>query len=100
MTLRFNKVHKEVSTYVFNPIQNYQIYSLKYVDVKSVKTFDDAFYFNKMIVKQKVVWNIANVLLVPTLYYSVLSGNTKYGKGDLSVLNLMEGKPNKKKSKK
>ncbi len=72
----------------------------KYVDVKSVKTFDDAFYFNKMIVKQKVVWNIANVLLVPTIYYSVLSGNTKYGKGDLSVLNLMEGKPNKKKSKK
>jgi hypothetical protein len=35
LTLRFNKVHKEVSTYVFNPIQNYQIYSLKYVDVKS-----------------------------------------------------------------
>jgi hypothetical protein len=53
-----------------------------------------------MIVKQKVVWNIANVLFLPTIYYSVLSGNTKYGKGDLSVLNLMEGKPNKKKSKK
>jgi hypothetical protein len=34
-TLRYNKVHKEVSSYVFNPIQNYEIYSLKYVDVKS-----------------------------------------------------------------
>lgn len=35
LTLRFNKVHKEISNYVFNPIQNYQIFSIKYVDVKS-----------------------------------------------------------------
>jgi len=72
----------------------------KYIDVKTVKTFDDSFYFNKMKVKQKMVWNLANIICLPTIYYSVLSGNTKYGKGDLCVLNLMEGKPNKKKSKK
>lgn len=35
LTLRYNKVHKEVSSYVFNPIQNYEIYSLKFIDVKS-----------------------------------------------------------------
>jgi hypothetical protein len=35
LTLRYNKVYKELSNYVFNPIQNYQIYSLKYIDVKS-----------------------------------------------------------------
>ena len=35
LTLRYNKVHKEISSYVFNPIQNYQIYSLKYLDIKS-----------------------------------------------------------------
>jgi hypothetical protein len=35
LTVRYNKVHKEVSNYVFNPIQNYEILSLKYMDVKS-----------------------------------------------------------------
>ncbi len=68
------------------------------VDPKSVTVYDGNFYFSKMIVKQKLAWYIANVLFVPTIYYSVLSGNPKHASGDLGVLCLMPGKPNKKKA--
>jgi hypothetical protein len=50
-------------------------------------------------VKQKALWYVANVLCFPTIYYSVLSGNTKCAKGELGVICLFDGKPEKKKNK-
>lgn len=72
----------------------------KTINKRSVSVYNGNYYFSQMIVKQKPIWYIANVLFFPSIYYSVLSGNTKYAFGDLAVLILMEGKPNKKKGKK
>jgi hypothetical protein len=70
---------------------------LKAVNPKAMHVFDDSFYFNRMIVKKKLAWTIANVLCFPSIYYSVLSGNIKRGGGEFGALHLMEGKPPKKK---
>lgn len=72
----------------------------KTINTRSVSVYDGNYYFSQMIVKQKAIWYIANILFFPSIYYSVLSGNTKHASGDLAVLVLMEGKPNKKKGKK
>ncbi|MBI1838183.1 MAG: hypothetical protein HYR91_13045 [Flavobacteriia bacterium] len=68
------------------------------VNPNTICVFDGNFYFNKQIIKQKIFWNITNVIFFPSIYYSVLSGNTKKATGDLGVLYLLEGKPIKKKS--
>jgi len=70
---------------------------LKTMNPQSIEVFDGNFYFNKMHVKQKPLWYVANVLCFPSIYYSVLSGNTKKATGDLGVIVLMSGKPSKKK---
>lgn len=73
---------------------------IKLVDPKTIRVYDDNYYFYKMIVKQKPVWYVANILFFPSIYYSVLSGNTKHASGDLGALYLLDGKPNKKKKDK
>ena len=71
---------------------------MKKINPQSITVYDSKFYFNDLIVKQKTGWYFANILFVPTIYYSVLSGNTKHNSGYLGVLCLKEGKPNKKKT--
>lgn len=75
----------------------------KFVSSPSIKVFDDQFYVDYKITRQKVGWCIANVLCFPTLYYSMLSGDTKHGYGNLGVISVIEdggGKKNKKKKAK
>lgn len=69
----------------------------KIVDVSTICVYDNQFYFNNMIIRRKTGWIVANVLCFPTIYYSVLSGNTKCGKGELGALLLLDGKPDRKK---
>jgi hypothetical protein len=71
---------------------------LKTINPQTINVFDDNFYFNDLTTKHKTVWYIANVLCFPSIYYSVLSGNTKQASGYLGVLCLKEGKPDKKKT--
>ena len=71
----------------------------KFVNPSTISVYDNQFYFNNVIVKQKALWYVANVLCFPTIYYSVLSGNTKCAKGELGVICLFDGKPDKKKNK-
>jgi len=68
----------------------------KAVDPNSIVVFDGRFYNSKMTVKQKPEWIAANIVLFPSIYYSVLSGNTKFAKGELGVISLMDGNPPKK----
>lgn len=69
----------------------------KVMNPNTICVYDGNFYFNNMIIKQKPMWYIANILCFPSIYYSVLSGNVKHATGDLGVFRLMEGKPVKKK---
>jgi len=66
------------------------------VDPNSISIYDGKFYYSKMIMKQRPEWLAANILFFPSIYYTALSGNTKYAKGELGVITLMDGKPNKK----
>jgi hypothetical protein len=68
----------------------------KAVDPNSIVVYDGRFYHSQMTLKQKPEWIAANIVLFPSIYYSVLSGNTKYAKGRLGVITLMDGKPPKK----
>lgn len=68
----------------------------KMIDPNSIRAFDNRFYHSRMVVKQKPEWYAVNVLFFPSIYYSALSGNTKYAKGELGVISLMDGKPEKK----
>lgn len=72
----------------------------KTVDPSSITVFDGNYYFSKMTVKQKAVWYVANVLFFPSIYYSVLSGNTKHASAELGVLRLVDEKAEKKAKKK
>ncbi|MDG1331643.1 MAG: hypothetical protein P8P74_04890 [Crocinitomicaceae bacterium] len=65
---------------------------LKYLDPNSSIVMDDQFYFYKMRVRQNPLWTAANVVCFPTLYYTFLTGNTKVGKADFTVMRVMEGK--------
>lgn len=67
------------------------------VDPKTIRVYDGNFYFYKYSMRQKPIWYAINVLFFPSIYYSVLSGNTKYASGEMGVLSLMEGKPEKRK---
>lgn len=66
------------------------------IDPLSIRVFDDNYYFSMMVVRQKTAWYVANVLFFPSIYYSVLSGNTKQGTGELGVLRLIDEKAAKK----
>ena len=71
---------------------------LRYLDPNSAVVIDGQFYFSKMRVKQNPLWIAANVICFPTIYYSVLTGNTKSGKADFTLMRVMDGKrPRKKK---
>lgn len=65
---------------------------MRYLDPNSAVVIDGKFYFHKMRVRQNPIWTAANVVCFPTLYYSILSGNTKLGKGDFTMMRVMEGK--------
>lgn len=69
----------------------------KYIDPNSLMLSDGRLYHNQMAVKLKPEWYALNVVCFPSIYYSVLSGNTRYAKGKLGVISLLEGKPDKKK---
>lgn len=71
----------------------------KLIDPASIRVYDNRFYFHRMAVKQKAVWYVANVLFFPSIYYSVLSGNTKYAKGELGVIHILDKKPDKRQQK-
>jgi len=67
------------------------------VDPKSIRVYDGNYYFHKSVMRQKPIWYVANVLFFPSIYYAVLSGNTKHATGDLGVLTLKDGKPERRK---
>ena len=69
----------------------------KFVDPNSIVVFDGRFYYSQMNRKQKPEWYAANVLVFPSIYYTALTGNTKFAKGELGNIVLMEGKPDRKK---
>lgn len=96
---------KELTYYTFDPnsgrAKEYQTEinepktekrDLKYLDPNSSIVMDDQFYFYKMRVRQNPLWTAANIVCFPTLYYTFLTGNTKVGKGDFTVMRVMEGK--------
>ena len=64
----------------------------RYLDPSSAVVIGDQFYFHKVRVRQNPLWTAANVVCFPTIYYSVLSGNTKLGKGDFTMMRVMKGK--------
>jgi hypothetical protein len=70
---------------------------MHYLDPNTAVVFGNQFYFHKMKVRQNALWTVANVVCFPTIYYSVLTGNTKLGKGDFSMMRIMEGKRPRKK---
>jgi hypothetical protein len=72
---------------------------MKTVDPNSFWVYDNQIFFHKMIVRQQTIWTVANILCFPSIYYSVLSGNVKCGKGEVGVLTLKEGKPPRKKNR-
>ena len=39
-----------------------------------------------MRVRQNPLWTAANVVCFPTLYYTILTGNTKVAKGDFTMM--------------
>lgn len=63
-----------------------------FLDPNSAVVIDNQFYFHKIRVRQNPLWTVANVVCFPTLYYSVLTGNTKLGKGEFSTMRVMEGR--------
>jgi len=65
---------------------------MKYLDPNSSIVMDDQFYFYKLRVKQNPLWTAANVVCFPTLYYTFLTGNTKVGKAEFTMMRVMEGK--------
>ncbi len=69
----------------------------KYVDPNSLFLSDGRLYHYQLAVKLKPEWYALNILCFPSIYYSVLSGNTRYAKGKLGVISLLEGKADKKK---
>ena len=73
---------------------------VKLVNQQTISVYGDNFYFNNLIQKQKTGWLIANILCFPTIYYTVLTGNTKQASGHLGVVCLQPGKPSKKKTEK
>ena len=81
---------KEYTTPINEPKTEKQ--DMKYLDPNSAVVLDDQFYFYKMHVKQHPLWTAANIVVFPTLYYSLLTGNTKVGKADFSVMKVMEGR--------
>lgn len=70
---------------------------LRYIDPRTAVAVDGKFYFHQIHVRQNPIWTAANVLFVPTLYYTILTGNTKLGKGDFTVMKVMPGKKPKRK---
>jgi len=70
---------------------------LRYVDPTTVVAMDGKFYFHQIKVRQNPLWTAANVVFVPTLYYTILTGNTKLGKGDFTVMKMMPGKKPRRK---
>ena len=62
----------------------------KLVNPLSITVLDDNFYVNYMVIRQQVGWCVANVICFPTLYYSMLSGNTKKGTGNLGVIKIIK----------
>lgn len=70
---------------------------LRYVDPTTVVAMDGKFYFHQIKVRQNPIWTAANVVFFPTLYYTILTGNTKLGKGDFTVMKVMPGKKPRRK---
>lgn len=71
---------------------------MHYLDPNSAVVIDGQFYFYKMRVRQNPLWTAANVVCFPTIYYSVLTGNTKAGKAEFTMMRVMDGKrPRKRK---
>lgn len=71
---------------------------MHYLDPNSAVVIDGQFYFMKMRVRQNPLWTAANVVCFPTIYYSVLTGNTKAGKAEFTMMRVMDGKrPRKRK---
>lgn len=68
----------------------------QYIDPNSVLVIDGQFYFYKMRVGQNPLWTAANVVFLPTLYYTILTGNTQLAKGNFSMMRVMEGKKPRK----
>ena len=62
----------------------------KRVSPVSMAAYDGTFYVNYIVTRQQAGWCVANVLCWPTLYYSMLSGNTKKGYGNLGVISILE----------
>ena len=81
---------KEYTTPVNEPKTDQR--DMKYLDPNASIVMDDQFYFYKMRVRQNPLWTAANVVCFPTLYYTFLTGNTKVGKADFTVMRVMEGK--------
>lgn len=69
----------------------------RYLEPRSAIAIDGRFYFHKMRVRQNPLWTAANVVCFPTLYYTILTGNTKLGKGDFTVMTVKPGKRPKRK---
>ncbi|XOV68489.1 MAG: hypothetical protein ACFHU9_04780 [Fluviicola sp.] len=65
---------------------------LNYIDPSTCVAIDDNFYFHQIKVRQNPLWTAANVVFFPTLYYTVLTGNTMLGNGNFAIMKVMEGK--------
>ncbi|MEN9998393.1 MAG: hypothetical protein RI922_1383 [Bacteroidota bacterium] len=63
---------------------------MKYVDPLRMQVFDNTFYVNYMVTRQKIGWCVANVICFPTLYYTMLSGDTKKATGNLGVIKILD----------
>ena len=102
---RFQHLTEELTYFTFNPstgrAKEYTTpvnepktdrRDMRYLDPNSAIVIDNQIYFNKMRVRQNPLWTVTNVICPPTIFYSVLTGNTKVGKADFAMMRIMDGK--------
>jgi len=102
---RFQHLTEELTYFTFNPstgrAKEYTTpvnepktdrRDMRYLDPNSAIVIDNQIYFNKIRVRQNPLWTVTNVICPPTIFYSVLTGNTKVGKADFAMMRIMDGK--------
>lgn len=63
-----------------------------YLDPNSAVIVDGQIYFYKMNVRQNPLWTAANIICLPTLYYTATTGNTMQAKAQFATMHIRDGK--------
>ncbi len=64
----------------------------QYLDPNSATIVDGQVFFYTMNIRQNPLWIAANIICLPTLYYTAVSGNTKQAKAQFTTMHIRDGK--------